>query len=108
MNQHTSSSLIGQVLYIIGSDDVAKEVPDDDKFKYIGDLAILDAVMNPWSKLKEYDVYQHVPSDVATEERFLPLTTFKSQTINNSIADWTVRNKMKINENKTNTRNMSH
>ena len=112
MNQHTSSSydligggpqgsLIGQLLYIIGSDDVAEEVPEDDKYKYIDDLAVLDAVKNPGDKLEEYNVHQHVPSDVATEERFLPSTTFKSQTINNSIADWTMKNKMKINENKT-------
>ena len=52
MNQKTSApnyliggapqeSLIGQLLYIIGSDDVAIEIQDKDKFKYIDYFAIL-------------------------------------------------------------------
>ena len=36
--------LLGQLLYIIGSDDVAEEVPEEDKYKYVDDLACLDAV----------------------------------------------------------------
>ena len=55
MNNQTSSSydliggspqgsLIGQLLYIIGSDDAAEEVPEEDKFKYVDDLATLDSV----------------------------------------------------------------
>ena len=31
-------SLIGQLLYIIASDDVAEEIPEDDRFKYINDI----------------------------------------------------------------------
>ena len=107
MNQQTSSSydligggpqgsLIGQLLYIIGSDDVAEEIPDEDKYKYIDDLAVLDTVVNPGDKLVHYDVEHHVPSDVATDERFLPSSTFRSQTINNSIDNWTTHSKLKI------------
>ena len=67
INQQTSSSydligggpqgsLIGQLLYIIGSDDVAEEIPDDDKYKYIDDLAVLDTVVKPGEKLVHYNV----------------------------------------------------
>ena len=111
MNQKTSSShdliggapqgsLIGQLLYIIGSDDVAAEVEDENKFQYIDDLAVLEAV-NIKGKLNEYDVFQHVPSDIATSERFLATSTFKTQTINDNIGAWTLANKMKINEDKS-------
>ena len=111
MNQHTSSSydligggpqgsLIGQLLYIIGSDDVAEEVEEEDKYKYIDDLVVLDAI-NIEGKLEDYDVIQHVPSDISTEQKFLPSQTFKSQDINNSIAKWTSDNLMKINEEKS-------
>ena len=55
INKHTSSSydliggspqgsLIGQLLYIIGSDDLAHEVPEEDQYKYVDDLATLEAV----------------------------------------------------------------
>ena len=93
-------SLIGQLLYIIGSDDVAAVIEEEDKFKYIDDLAVLDAI-DVKGKLKDYDVWQHVPSDIATEERFLAASAGKSQDINNSIAAWTLSNKMKINEDKS-------
>ena len=82
--------------YIIASDDVAEEVATEDKYKYIDDLAVLDYV-DIEDKVVDYNVWEHVPSDISTFERFLPSTTFKSQAINNSIAKWTVENKMKIN-----------
>ena len=111
MNQQTSSShdliggspqgsLIGQLLYIIGSDDVAEDVKEEDKFKYIDDLAVLDAI-NVKGKLTDYDVWQHVPSDIAIEEQFLAASAGKSQEINDNIAAWTISNKMKINEEKS-------
>ena len=77
MSQHISKShdliggapqgsLIRQLLYIISSDYVAAEVPDEDKYKYIDDLAVLEAV-NKSDKLRQYNVWQHIPTDVATE-----------------------------------------
>ena len=111
MNNHTSSSydliggspqgsLIGQLLYIIGSDDAADEVGEEDKFKYVDDLATLDAV-NPREHLIHYDVWKHVPSDVGTDERFLPPKTFKSQSMNNNIVTWTLDNNMVLNKSKS-------
>ena len=32
-------SIIGQLLYIIASDDAAEDIPEEDKFKYIDDLS---------------------------------------------------------------------
>ena len=84
------------MLYIIGSDDVSEEVPEDDKYKFIDDLAVLDKVKTS-DKLIEYDVLKHMPSDIATNEKFLVPSTFKSQTTNDLIQTWTTSNKMKIN-----------
>ena len=39
-------SLIGQLLYIIGSDDVAEEVIEEDKFRYIDDISTLEALFD--------------------------------------------------------------
>ena len=56
-------SLIGQLLYLIASDDVAEEIPEEDQFKYIDDLTAVEAQFTD-GKLVDYDVLQHVPSDV--------------------------------------------
>ena len=111
MNNHTSThfdlvgggpqgSLIGQLIYIISSDDAAEEIPDEDKFKYIDDLSAVDEITA--SKLKDYDVFSHVPSDVATGQKFLAASTFKTQDYNDSISQWTSNNKMVLNEDKSN------
>ena len=46
-------SLIGQILYIIGSDDAGEDA------------------MNVKENLVDYNVWYHVPSDIAIGERFL-------------------------------------
>jgi hypothetical protein len=94
-------SLIGQLLYIIASNNVVESVPEDLKFKYIDDLSIVEALSHK-EDLIDYDVFKHVPSDVATTERFLPATAFKTQGINEEISDWTDTSKMKLNEEKSN------
>ena len=94
-------SVIGQLLYIIASDDVAEDTPEDEKFKYIDDLSLLEAVKTK-DKLIEYDVHRRVPSDVGTSQFFLPTTAFQSQTRNENIAEWTRQNNMKLNTQKSN------
>ena len=94
-------SLIGQLLYIIASDDVAEDIPDEDKFKYIDDLSAVESVATT-GKLIEYDVYQHVPSDVGIGQQFLANNTFKTKSYNNAIFEWSVENKMVINQEKSN------
>ena len=49
-------SLIGQLLYIIGSDDVAEEVNEEDKFKFVDDLSTLE-VLNNKENLIEHDFF---------------------------------------------------
>mgnify|MGYP003335411387 FL=1 len=93
-------SVIGQLLYIIASDDVAEDTPEDEKFKYIDDLSLLEAVKTK-DKLIEYDVHRRVPSDVGTSQLFLPTTAFQSQTRNENIAEWTRQNNMKLNTEKS-------
>ena len=53
------------------------------------DLATLDAVIMK-DKLMKYNVWELIPSDVAIDEKFLPANTFKSQTINNQVSEWTI------------------
>ena len=53
-------SIIGQLLYIIASDDVAEDTPEDEKFKYIDDLSLVDAIKTK-DNLIQYDVRRRVP-----------------------------------------------
>ena len=80
---------------------MAEEIPEEDKFKYIDDLSALEAVFIE-GKLVDYDIFHHVPSDVAVGQKFLPQRTFKTQTYNDCIFDWSKRNKMVLNQEKSN------
>ena len=94
-------SLLGQLLYIIGSDDVVEEVEEEDKFKYVDDLSVAEALQNR-DNLSEYDFVQHVASDIAIHQKFLAPDTLKTQNTNKSISTWTEDNIMKLNETKSN------
>ena len=85
---------------MIWSDDAGEEVLKEDKFKYIYDLATLEEI-DIRNQLTDYDCWQHVPSDIPTNERFLAPNTFKSQNIIDDIVQWTSVNKMKLNEEKS-------
>ena len=93
-------SILGQLLYIIGSDDAAYEEEEDDKFKYVDDLAVTEIVETE-DKLIEYNFWQHVASDIGVEQKFLPHNKIKSQSTNDQLSNWTTLNKMKINEAKS-------
>ena len=94
-------TILGQLLYIGGSDDSAGEISDENKFKYIDDLEIIELVSLAGA-LKEYDFSQHIASDVGTHQKFLPPSTNTMQTTINNLTQWTADNKMSINEDKSN------
>ena len=65
------------------------------------DLSVLEAIKVK-DKLIEYDVKAHIPSDVATGQKCLPPNTTSTHTYNNPISEWTTKNKMKLNTEKSN------
>ena len=94
-------TLLGQLLYVGGSDDAADEVNEENKFKYIDDLEVIELVSLAGA-LQEYDFSQHIASDVGIQQKFLPPSTCTMQTTLDNISKWTEINKMKINEGKSN------
>ena len=94
-------TLIGQLLYIGGSDDAASEICDEDKFKYIDDLEVIELVSLA-GVLTEYDFTSHVASDVGICQSFLPPEAYSMQGTLNNLSNWTAANKMQINEEKSN------
>ena len=94
-------TLIGQLEYIVQSNDNADIVSPEDRFKYIDDLSVLHLVCLS-GLLVEYDFEQHVASDVGVDQLYLPAMRYGAQDIVNFIYNWTTENKMKLNASKCN------
>ena len=72
-------SWIGQMAYIAASDDTARGLEDEDKYKFCNDLTILELVMMG-GLLAEYNFATHVASDIGTDQLFLDPSNLKTQT----------------------------
>ena len=94
-------TLLGQIEYLVQSNDNADIVCPDDRFKYIDDLSVLQLVCLS-GLLTEYDFYQHVASDVGIDDAFLPPESYPTQNTLDSISNWTSENLMQLNEKKCN------
>ena len=92
-------TLLGQLEYLVQSNDNADVVPPEDRFKYIDDLSLLQLICLS-GLLIDYDFHQHVASDIGVDDQFLPTEKYQTQETLNSVANWTEENLMQINENK--------
>ena len=94
-------TLIGQIMYLVQTNNNADCVNSDDRFKYIDDLSILQIVCLA-GLVQQYNFFEHVPSDVGTDQVYLPPETFKTQEHLNEISRWTNANLMELNASKSN------
>ena len=92
-------SQTGQESYTVSSDDNAYHVPEKDRYKYCDDLHMLELVMIG-EILVEYDVIEHVASDVGIGQKFLAPEQCTTQANLNQVATWTASNLMVLNEGK--------
>ena len=93
-------SLVGLIEYFVQSNDNADSVDQDKRFKFVDDLSILE-LLKLAGLVSEYNFKQQVASDIGIEELYVDSDNLKTQEHLNKIADWTDKNKMKLNENKT-------
>jgi Zn ribbon nucleic-acid-binding protein len=94
-------SIIGQDCYLCSSQDAADHICEDDIFRYIDDLEILELIMMT-GILQDYNVHSHVPSNVPVDYLFLPPERFQTQARLDQLAFWTEDNKMVLNAEKCN------
>ena len=94
-------TLLGQTEYLVQSNDNADCVPEDDRYKYIDDLSVLQLICMT-GLLIDYNFQQHVASDIGIEDKFLPPQSYNMQEYIHKISDWTEDNLMKMNPNKCN------
>ena len=92
---------LGILEYLSQSNDSADFVSVEDRFKFIDDLTILEIVNLISIGISSYNVKSQVPSDIATDDKFIPAENLESQKYLDQISMWTKNNKMKINENKS-------
>ena len=90
-------SLVGQD----SSNDNTEDIDEDDVFKYIDDVNILEIVLMA-SLLQEYQYLQHVPNDIGINDMFLPPESYNMQRNLDSVSEWTRQNLMKVNTKKSN------
>ena len=86
-------SWAGQEYYLVASDNSANCVDLEDRFKFCGDLTILELVMLG-SILTEYSWMEHAPLDLEVEQRFLPAQRLETQVNLDCISKWTTDNIM--------------
>ena len=82
-------TLLGQIEYLVQSNDNADIVSPDDRFNYIDDLSVLQLICLS-GLLIDYDFKQ----------KFLPAEHYQTQDILDYISHWTKDNLMKINKEK--------
>ena len=92
-------TLLGQLEYLVQSNDNADCIDPDDRFKYIDDLSILQLICLA-GLLTDYDFKQHVASDVGIDQQYLSPEKFTMQESLNSLSKWTQDNLMMLNEQK--------
>ena len=92
-------TLLGQLEYLVLSNDNADMVSPNDRYKYIDDLTILQLICLS-GLLREYNFNEHVASDIGVGELYLPSETFETQQHLDKIASWSEDNLVKLNEGK--------
>ena len=92
-------TLIGQLEYLVQSNDNADIVCPEDRLKYIDDFSVLQLVLLS-GLLVEYNFHEHVASDIGTDQLFLPPSSYSAKDKLNYISNWTKENLMKLNESK--------
>ena len=94
-------TLLGGIEYIVQSNDNADIVSQEDRFKYIDDLSVLQLICLA-GLLTDYNFFEHVASDIGIDQQFLPTDTYQTQEHLNFISNWTNENLMKLNKAKSN------
>ena len=93
-------TLLGVIQYLVQSNDNADCIDPSLRFKYVDDLSILELILFG-GLLSEYDFTEHVASDIGIDENYIETSAFCTQSNLDKIADWTEKNCMKLNEDKT-------
>ena len=94
---------LGIIEYLSQSNNSADCVSEEDRFKFVDDLTILEIINLLTIGISSFNLKQEVPNDIPTHNQIIPPEHLQSQKWLEEINDWTVKQKMQINEKKTKT-----
>ena len=93
--------LLGIIEYLSQSNDCADFLSQEDRYKFIDDLSILELINLVSIGISTYNCKHQVPSDIQTSNIYIPPNNIQTQSSLDKICDWTNRKKMLINADKT-------
>ena len=91
----------GVLSYMSMSNNNADCVPEEERFKYFDDATVLEIVNLLNIGMSSYRVRDTIPSHIPLHNQFIENYNLKSQKYLDTINNWTVENRMELNENKT-------
>ena len=94
-------SIFGNLEYQGQTNFNTEYLTTDEKYKFVDDLSILKVINLLSIGLCSYNFKAHVASDILPGQKFIPPENLKSQTYLNNLSEWTIKQKMKLNEKKT-------
>ena len=92
---------LGQLEYSSQSNASAQFVPPEDRYKFVDDLSLLEIINLLTIGLSSYNFKNHVASDIAIGDKYLPAVNSRSQNFLDSIQEWTDEKKMRLNQKKS-------
>ena len=94
---------LGILEYLSQSNNSADCVSEEDRFKFVDDLTILEIVNLLTIGISSFNLKQQIPDDLPSHNQVIPAENLQSQQWLNQINDWTANQKMEINDKKTKT-----
>ena len=73
----------------------------EDRFKFVDNLTILEIVNLLTIGISSFNIKQQFPNDILENNLYIPPQNLKSQAYLDNINDWTINQKMKVNEKKS-------
>ena len=89
--QGSSFGIIG---YLSQSNDNSDCVPVDDRFKYMDDLTMLEAVYLTNIGISTYNLKEHIPNNIPVHNNVIKSDKLKTQKYLDEIQGWTEKKKM--------------
>ena len=87
--------------YLSQNNDCANFLSQEDRYKFIDDLSILELINLVSIGISSYNCKQQVPSDIQASNMYIPSKNIQTQNSLDKICEWTNRKKMLINSDKT-------
>ena len=87
--------------YLSQSNGNTEFLDEEEKYKFIDDLSILEILNLVSIALSNYNFHSHIASDIGIDNNYLEPNSIKSQVYLDNIAAWTNKQEMKLNCDKT-------